>query len=120
MADRVVHCDIEHAIATITLDSPSNRNALSRALVADLHAALDEAEQSDARAVVLTHTGNTFCAGADLKERLEGPVDSTPMARAFHRLVQFRQPTIAAVKGAVRAGGVGMRSEERRVGKECR
>jgi methylglutaconyl-CoA hydratase len=108
MTEPVVRCNVDHAIATVTLDSPSNRNALSTALVSDLHAALDRAEADDVRVVVLTHTGNTFCAGADLKERLEGPVDSGPMARVFRRLMESSQPTIAAVKGAVRAGGIGL------------
>lgn len=108
MTDAVVHCEISNAIATITLDSPANRNALSKQLVGDLHAALDRAESDDVRVIVLTHTGNTFCAGADLRERSNGPVDSSPMVRAFRRLMDSRQPTVAAVKGFVRAGGVGL------------
>ena len=104
----VVHCTVSDGVATVTLDSPENRNALSRAVVADLHTALDRAEQADIRVIVLTHTGNTFCAGADLKERGAGPVDSTTTVTAFRRLMEARQPTIAAVKGAVRAGGVGL------------
>ena len=108
MAEPLVRCDVVDEIATITLDSPANRNALSRALVDDLHTALDRAEQSDVRVIVLTHTGNTFCAGADLKERSAGPVDSSKMVTVFRRLMESRQPTIAAVRGAVRAGGVGL------------
>src|SRR3954451_7987816 len=108
MPDVLVRCEVDDAIATVTLDSPANRNALSRALMADLNQALDRAEQSDVRAIVLTHTSNTFCAGADLKERLEGPVDSSPMVRIFKRLMEASQPTIAAVHGAVRAGGIGL------------
>ncbi len=108
MTTDLVHCTVDGAVATITLDSPANRNALSSALVADLNRALDRAEQPDVRVIVLTHTGTTFCAGADLKERLAGPVDSTPMVRAFRRLMDSAQPTIAAVNGAVRAGGVGL------------
>lgn len=106
----VVRCDVTNGIATITLDSPGNRNALSTQLIGDLHAALDRAESDDVRVIVLTHTGNTFCAGADLRERSSGPVDSSPMVRAFQRLMDSRQPTIAAVKGFVRAGGVGLMS----------
>ena len=108
MTDTVVHCEVSNGIATITLDSPSNRNALSNQLVTDLHSALDRAESNDVRVIVLTHTGNTFCAGADLRERSSGPVDSSPMVRAFQRLMDSRQPTVAAVKGFVRAGGVGL------------
>ena len=108
MTEPVVRCDVVDEVATITLDSPGNRNALSRALTADLHAALDRAESDDVRVIVLTHTGNTFCAGADLRERMAGPVDSSPMVTAFRRLMEARQPTIAAVTGVVRAGGIGL------------
>src|SRR5262245_8440264 len=104
----VVSCSVADGVATITLDSPENRNALSRAVVGGLLDALDEAEQPDARVIVLTHTTTTFCAGADLKERRTGPVDSSPMVRVFRRLMEARQPTIAAVKGVVRAGGIGL------------
>jgi enoyl-CoA hydratase/carnithine racemase len=103
----LVRCRIDQQVATITLDSPSTRNALSGALLAELHDALDRAE-SAARVIVLTHTESTFCAGADLKERSRGPVDSTPMVLAMRRLSEGPLPTIAAVSGAVRAGGIGL------------
>lgn len=104
----VVEIDIEGGIATITLDSQSNRNALSRALLAGLHDALDEAEAARARVVVLTHRGPAFCAGADLKERAVGPSDSGPFVRVLERLMDTAAPTVAAVDGAVRAGGIGL------------
>lgn len=109
--DRVVDCSIVDAVATITLDSQHNRNALSRQLLADLHRSLDEAEAADARAIVLTHRGPAFCAGADLKERAEAgsaPADSSPFVAALERLMDAECPTIAAVNGAVRAGGIGL------------
>ena len=57
------------AVARLTLDSPHNRNALSTALVQQLHDGLAEAAADpDVRCVVLGHTGGTFCAGADLGE----------------------------------------------------
>lgn len=106
-------------MATITLDSPANRNALSRQLLADLHMALDEAEQPGVRVIVLTHTPPVFCAGADLKERSQTLNDrgeggaaiassSSSMARAIERLGAGTAPTIASVSGPVRAGGVGL------------
>lgn len=104
----VVHVGVEAGVATITLDSPGNRNALSQRLLADLHSALDRATEPEVRAIVLTHTGTAFCAGADLKERSSGPPDSGPMVHALERLMTCDQPTIAAVKGAVRAGGIGL------------
>jgi enoyl-CoA hydratase len=103
-----VRCEVVGGVATITLDSPANRNALSRELLTDLHTALDRSEQPDVRVIVLAHTPPVFCAGADLKQRSEGPTDSTPMVRAMQRLSGAVQPTIAAVQGPVRAGGIGL------------
>ena len=60
------------------------------------------------RAIVLTHVPPAFCAGADLKERAAGVPDSRPIVRAFTRLMDADVPTIAAVKGPVRAGGIGL------------
>ena len=108
---RVVNCDVANGIATITLDSQHNRNALSRQLLRDVHRSLDEAEAADARAIVLTHRGPAFCAGADLKERAaagSAPADSSPFVGALERLMDASCPTIAAVNGAVRAGGIGL------------
>jgi enoyl-CoA hydratase/carnithine racemase len=104
----VVRVDIARGIATITLDSQENRNALSRRLVAELDAALTEAEAADARAIVLTHAGPSFCAGADLKERSDAPADSRPFVQVLEHLMDTARPTIAAVHGAVRAGGIGL------------
>jgi methylglutaconyl-CoA hydratase len=114
----IVHVAVDDGIATITLDSQPNRNALSVALLAGLHGALDVAEHGDVRAIVLTHAGPAFCAGADLKERAaaQGPGTATPagsggsdpFVRALERLMDTPRPTIAAVKGTVRAGGIGL------------
>jgi enoyl-CoA hydratase/carnithine racemase len=102
----LVTIKVDGDIATITLDSPGNRNALSQQLLVDLHAALGAAEA--ARVVVLTHAPPAFCAGADLKERSSGRVDSTSFVRAIERLGTMRAPVIAAVDGPVRAGGIGV------------
>jgi methylglutaconyl-CoA hydratase len=108
----LVPLKVVDGVATITLDSPANRNALSRALVGDLLTALDNAEAAvaagDVRSIVLTHTPPAFCAGADLKERASGPPDSAPIAAAFGRLMDAPVPTIAAVSGPARAGGIGL------------
>lgn len=104
----MVHVEVDAGVATITLDSPANRNALGRALLADLSTALDRATQPDVRVIVLTHTAPTFCAGADLKERSSSAPDSSPMVDAMRRLMDADAPTIASVKGAVRAGGIGL------------
>jgi len=104
----LVSVAVADGIATITLDSPANRNALSQQLLADLHAALDDAEAANSRVVVLTHTPPVFCSGADLKERSTGVVDSTSFVRAIERLGATAAPVIAAVNGPVRAGGIGL------------
>jgi methylglutaconyl-CoA hydratase len=111
-SDELVHADVAGGVATITLDSPANRNALSRRLVDDLNRALDRAESAvadgAARSIVLTHVPPAFCAGADLKERATGVPDSRPIVRALTRLMDVDVPTIAAVNGPVRAGGIGL------------
>ncbi|MEF3112564.1 enoyl-CoA hydratase family protein [Streptomyces chrestomyceticus] len=113
----------ERGVTTLTLDSPHNRNALSRRLVAELHAALAAAAASDdTRAVLLTHTGTTFCAGADLSEATEeagkgeeaaagtsasasGPLGLVRLLRA---VIELPKPVVAKVTGHVRAGGLGL------------
>lgn len=109
MGELVRH-ELADGVATITLDSQHNRNALSSQLIRELAECLDEAESADARAIVLRHEGPAFCAGADLKERssVSGPPDSSPMVDVMRRLMDTGRPTIAAVDGAVRAGGIGL------------
>ncbi|MFB7642985.1 enoyl-CoA hydratase family protein [Streptomyces sp. NPDC056084] len=95
----------ERGIATLTLDSPANRNALSAALVAELGTALARcAGDPGVRAVLLTHTGNTFCAGADLK----APPDPEAFVALMRTVVELRKPVVARVTGHVRAGGLGL------------
>jgi enoyl-CoA hydratase/carnithine racemase len=105
---QLVDVALNDGVATITLNSPDNRNALSQQLLADLHTALDEAEAGAARVVVLTHSPPVFCSGADLKERARGLVDSTSFVGAVERLGTIAPPVIAAIDGPVRAGGVGL------------
>ena len=107
-----VHYELDRAIATITLDSPENRNALSSALVGAVteHLVTASADES-VRAVVLTHTGSTFCAGADLKEQSAegGPAAGTRRMLALLReLIGLSKPVIVSLDGHVRAGGIGL------------
>jgi enoyl-CoA hydratase/carnithine racemase len=104
----LVSFDVAGHVARVTLNSPATRNALSRQLLEDLHAAFDRAFVGSTRVVVLDHAPPVFCAGADMKERLTGDIDSTPMMEAMERLMSASQPTIAVVSGPVRAGGVGL------------
>uniref|UniRef100_A0AAU2JSP6 Enoyl-CoA hydratase family protein n=1 Tax=Streptomyces sp. NBC_00049 TaxID=2903617 RepID=A0AAU2JSP6_9ACTN len=101
----LVHAARAAGIATLTLDSPGNRNALSADLVAGLRAALAAAGAEPAvRAVVLTHTGNTFCAGADLKS----PCDPADFVALLAEIAGLPKPVLARVTGHVRAGGLGL------------
>jgi methylglutaconyl-CoA hydratase len=94
--------------AVLVLDSPGNRNALSRDLVGALRAEL-AAASSDAsvRAVAITGAGNTFCSGADLKDP---PVQQGPgsYADVLRTLWDYPKPVVVAVNGHVRAGGLGL------------
>ena len=111
MTDDPVRYDVADGVVTVTLDSPANRNALSRALVAGLTGALDDAAADPGvRVVVLTHTGTTFCAGADLREALADGVEATSLTlvAVLRALVAHRCPVVAVVDGHVRAGGTGM------------
>ncbi|MFE9725525.1 enoyl-CoA hydratase family protein [Streptomyces sp. NPDC005794] len=95
----------ERGIVTLTLDSPANRNALSARLVGELAEALDACAADDAvRAVILTHTGNTFCAGADLT----APPDPHDLVALMRSIVALPKPVVARVTGHVRAGGLGL------------
>jgi enoyl-CoA hydratase len=107
----LVHLVVDGGIATITLDSPHNRNALSRQLVAELSERLSSAGAAgDVRAVVLTHTGTTFCAGADLSEASTGAMTGTAsgLLAVLRLIVELPRPVIASIDGNVRAGGVGL------------
>ncbi|MGW0391566.1 enoyl-CoA hydratase family protein [Streptomyces sp. NPDC003042] len=92
-------------VTTLTLDSPANRNALSAHLVAELRTALAQAAADpEVRAVVLTHTGTTFCAGADLKS----PCDPADFLALLREITELPKPVVARVTGHVRAGGLGL------------
>lgn len=108
MTAEVVHAETERGIARITLDSPGNRNALSRQLVGELSDRLEAAlADPGVRALVLTHTGTVFCAGADLKERSAG-APPPPFERVLERIGQAPKPVLARIAGHVRAGGMGL------------
>lgn len=110
--EELVHCAVGRGIATLTLDSPGNRNALSTQLVGELTAHLQAAAgDADVRAVVLTHTGSVFCAGADLKEQsgAGGPQAGTKrMLGLMRAIVELPKPVVTRIDGAVRAGGLGL------------
>ena len=103
-------------VATITLNRPDNRNALSTELVESLAANIDRAvTDPEAHVIVLTGTGTVFCAGADLKERRtvtagdEG--DGVPtFVRVFEQILDAPKPVVAKLNGSALAGGLGLAS----------
>ncbi|GAA5142313.1 enoyl-CoA hydratase family protein [Nocardioides marinquilinus] len=110
-AAELVHYDLDGAVATVTLDSPHNRNALSRQLVTELAERLERAEvDADVRVVVLAATGTVFCSGADLSEAsAEGMSAGVQAIVGLQRfVVGMSKPVVARVQGAVRAGGIGL------------
>ncbi|WP_139980075.1 enoyl-CoA hydratase family protein [Nocardioides litoris] len=110
-ADELVHLAVDEAVATITLDSPHNRNALSRQLVTELADRLDRAAADDAvRVVVVTSADRVFCSGADLSEAsTDGMEAGTRAIVALQRsIVAMGKPVVAVVRGPVRAGGTGI------------
>ncbi|HEY2222076.1 enoyl-CoA hydratase-related protein [Actinomycetospora sp.] len=108
----LVHLEVDSGRATITLDSPTNRNALSAQLRRELRAHLDAALSDDAvRVVVLTHTGTVFCSGMDLREsRGAGAGDQgvQEVPAILQTLWHSAKPVIARLAGPARAGGVGL------------
>ncbi|MGO9124306.1 MAG: enoyl-CoA hydratase/isomerase family protein [Terriglobales bacterium] len=116
MAYTAIQLAIDSSVATVTLNRPDKRNAISYELIKDLLAALDEIARSSTGVLILTGAGKAFCSGMDLEnlKALSGCSpeqslkDSETMARLFRSLYDFPKPTIAAVNGAAIAGGCGL------------
>ncbi|MGY1660960.1 enoyl-CoA hydratase-related protein [Geodermatophilus sp. SYSU D00705] len=111
-SDRVLQVSVSRGVATLVLDSPANRNALSRAMRAQLRSALAGALADDAvRVVVLDHTGRVFCSGMDLSEAAGGASEDQGV-REFPEILttlwHSPKPVVAVVRGPARAGGVGL------------
>jgi len=110
MADELVHRDVADGVATVTLDSPRNRNALSAQLRRELQHHLDAAVADPAvRVVVLGHTGPVFCSGMDLREsRGAGAQGVQEFPAILRTILTAPQPVVARVAGPARAGGIGL------------
>src|SRR5579883_765874 len=115
----------------VTLNRPETRNALTGEVVLELLAVVEFLEQArDIGAVVLRGAGGTFCAGGDIKGFMASfntpppaPGERDPIALQNRRFGAFLarfdalpQTIVLVIEGAAFGG----RSEERRVGKECR
>jgi enoyl-CoA hydratase/methylglutaconyl-CoA hydratase len=107
----LVHLDVADRVATITLDSPHNRNALSRQLVTELFDRLDAAEGDESvKAVVIRSSGRVFCSGADLSEATSQGMEqgAREIVRLQRLIVTMGKPVVVEVGGPVRAGGIGI------------
>ncbi len=107
----LVQCSVDRGIARIALDSPRNRNALSAALIGQLTDALTTAAADDTvRAVELTHTGTTFCAGADLREASSGGMatGAGQVMALLRHIAALPKPVVGSIDGHARAGGLGL------------
>jgi methylglutaconyl-CoA hydratase len=116
MSFQTLTIEIASAVATITLNRPEKRNAISSEMIEDLLGALGAVEAGPARVLILTGAGKAFCSGMDLEalkslagqSPLENLEDSGRMAKLFRRIWSYPKPTIAAVNGPAIAGGCGI------------
>jgi methylglutaconyl-CoA hydratase len=113
---KTIQLAYDSGIATITLNRPDKRNAITFELIDDLLRALTEVESSDAIVLIVTGAGKAFSSGMDL-DNLKALIgrspeqnlkDSERMVRLFRSLYEFPKVTIAAVNGAAIAGGTGL------------
>ncbi|MFL6130308.1 MAG: enoyl-CoA hydratase-related protein [Mycobacteriales bacterium] len=109
----LVHTTVADGVATLTLDSPPNRNALSPQLMGDLAAGLRSALDDRAvRVIVLSHAGRVFCSGMDLKATAGAGGAADMPVTAFPDILTTvwtsPKPVLARVGGAARAGGIGL------------
>ncbi len=111
MADELVHYDAADGVATLTLDSQHNRNALSKQLVGELLERLARAEDdAEVKAVVIRAEGRTFCSGADLSEASGEGMEKAAgvLVDLQRRIATLDKPVVTRVHGNVRAGGIGI------------
>jgi methylglutaconyl-CoA hydratase len=117
MKYQTLFVDIKHSIGIVWMNRPKLHNTLSETMISELTAAMRTLNDDPAvRAVVLAGTGESFCAGADLKrmQRLAGynfkqiHADAMNFATLMHTINTLKKPTIARVHGPVFADGVGL------------
>ena len=116
MPYQTLQLEFSGEIATITLNRPEKRNAITAGMIAELFSAFSEVEASTARVVILTGAGKAFCSGMDLEALqalaaqppAEQREDADRLARLCLRIWTFPKPTICAVNGHAIAGGCGI------------
>ena len=106
----------QRGIATLALNRPEKRNAFTPRLIAEFSQACDHVQNDSAiRVLVITGTGNSFCAGADLEHmrvmadasREENYADAVALGHCLRQLAQLPKPCIARVNGSAYGGGLG-------------
>jgi methylglutaconyl-CoA hydratase len=116
MGYKTIQLAFDGGVATLTLNRPEKRNAISFDLIDDLLRALDEVSKSEAIVLIVTGAGKAFCSGLDLdnlkallgRSPAQNLKDSQTMVQLFRSLYEFPKVTIAAVNGAAIAGGTGL------------
>jgi len=106
----LVHYEVADGVGTITLDSPHNRNALSRQLVTELIGRIEESATDDSRVVVLRSADRVFCSGADLSEAATVSMEDAAagIIGIMRGIVAHPKPVVVRLGGPVRAGGLGI------------
>ncbi len=108
---QLVETNVHEQVATLRLNRPEAGNALSAALVTQLHGELDAVDgRDDVRAIILCGAGRGFSAGADVNELAQAPVEmlaegESTLIQVAQRLAAARCPVIAAVHGYAVGGG---------------
>ena len=92
----------------LTLNRPEKANALTKAMLEELDAAVARAALSDVTALILTGVGKVFSAGADLEAARAGLATDPVWERLSTRLAGFGGLTIAALNGSLAGGSMGM------------
>ena len=122
MAGELVNLSSNGAVGIITLNRPEARNALNPKMFQELSSAIQGCRDPDMRAVIITGSGGSFCAGADVKDFVNQLENSGPeglhehlkhLADAFHRdiIIPIRQldkPVIASIDGVAAGGGLSL------------
>jgi enoyl-CoA hydratase/carnithine racemase len=120
MADEAVLLDVDDdGVATLTLNRPDNRNALSEPVSSGIVERLDELEGGDARCLVVTGSGGNFSAGGDVNAMMELMSDVAPLheavrriqyqtSRAIRRVHEFYLPTVAKIDGFAYGAGANL------------